>query len=163
MTFCRTVFFGGDTFAPKLKVGDKTAQAFLQDAFLNCWEVICQYTSDLEAVLGYQVCCISSTCIGLTDLLSCRASMNHTMDISTFHLCTGSTTIPVSTLARSVCPLPSHQASSLTRVYSFCPPVLGPRRRAPDLRPVLPPLLPRAYQVGRKSPRQQGRCLGMAS
>ena len=60
MKCCRTVFFGGDTFAPKLKVGDKTGQAFLQDAFFNCWGVICQYTADLEAVLGYEVCCIGS-------------------------------------------------------------------------------------------------------
>lgn len=65
MAFCRTVFFGGDTFAPKLKVGDKTAQAFLQDAFINCWEVICQYTSDLEAVLGYQVGCLRNNAIGV--------------------------------------------------------------------------------------------------
>jgi hypothetical protein len=49
------VFLGGDTFAPKLKLGDKSGQAFLQEAFLNCWKVICQHTADLEAVLGYQV------------------------------------------------------------------------------------------------------------
>ena len=53
--FTRTVFLGGDTFAPKLKVRDKTGQEFLQGAFLDCWRVICQYTADLEAVLGYQV------------------------------------------------------------------------------------------------------------
>lgn len=64
MNFFRTVFLGGDTFAPKLKIGNKTGQAFLQDAFFNCWEVICQYTADLEAVLGYQVCCLGSTPIG---------------------------------------------------------------------------------------------------
>ena len=61
MKCCRTVFLGGDTFAPKLKVGNKTGQAFLQDAFFNCWEVICQYTVNLESVLGYQVCGIRST------------------------------------------------------------------------------------------------------
>ena len=49
------------TFAPKFKVGYKTGQPFLQDAFFNCWEAICQYTADLESVLGYQVCCIRST------------------------------------------------------------------------------------------------------
>jgi hypothetical protein len=61
MKYFRTVFIGGDKFAPKLKVGNKSGQAFLQDAFFTCWEVICQYTADLEAVLGYQVCHVRST------------------------------------------------------------------------------------------------------
>jgi len=64
MEIFRTVFIGGDTFAPKLKVGNKTGQAFLQDAFFKCWEVICQYTADLEAVLGYQVCYVHITPMG---------------------------------------------------------------------------------------------------
>jgi len=92
----------GDTFAPKLKVGDMSGQAFLQGAFLNCWKVICQHTADLEAVLGYQVCSIRCTLTRVTDLFSDRASMNPTLDTSVFNLCTGLTIIPISTLAKSV-------------------------------------------------------------
>lgn len=55
-----TCFWAGDTFAPKLKVknpqGEEvTVQRFLQDSFLNAWEVIAKKLGDLEAVVGFEV------------------------------------------------------------------------------------------------------------
>ncbi len=54
-----TVFWAGDTFAPKLKLGGReegvSIQRFLQDAFLNAWEVLVRHVGDLEAVIGFQV------------------------------------------------------------------------------------------------------------
>ncbi|KAI0356759.1 glycoside hydrolase [Trametes cingulata] len=55
-----TCFWAGDMFAPKLKVKDAegrevSIQRFLQDAFLNMWEVIARKLGDLEAVLGFEI------------------------------------------------------------------------------------------------------------
>ena len=56
----RTCFWGGDTFAPQLKIktrDDKEVpvQQFLQDAFLNMWEVVLKTFSDLDCVIGFDV------------------------------------------------------------------------------------------------------------
>ncbi|CCM01373.1 uncharacterized protein FIBRA_03423 [Fibroporia radiculosa] len=55
-----TCFWAGDTFAPKLKVKDANGkeisiQAFLQNAFLNMWEVVAKTLGDLEGVLGFEM------------------------------------------------------------------------------------------------------------
>ena len=47
-------------FAPKLKVKDAdgrevSIQQFLQDAFLNMWELVVRTVADLEAVIGFEV------------------------------------------------------------------------------------------------------------
>ena len=47
-------------FAPKLKVKTQdgravTIQQFLQDSFLNMWELIARTLGDLEAVIGFEV------------------------------------------------------------------------------------------------------------
>ncbi|KAG6846502.1 hypothetical protein H0H93_013557, partial [Arthromyces matolae] len=55
-----TLFWAGDTFAPKLKIKDKNGnmvsiQQFLQDAFLAMSEVLAQTVGDLEGVLGFEM------------------------------------------------------------------------------------------------------------
>ncbi|KAG2006941.1 cytoplasmic protein [Coprinopsis cinerea AmutBmut pab1-1] len=55
-----TLFWGGDTFAPKLRVkgtdGEEvTIQKYLQDAFLGTWEEIVKAVGDLEGVIGVQM------------------------------------------------------------------------------------------------------------
>lgn len=53
---CRTCFWAGDTFAPKLRVGDGVPiQRFLQDAFLDMWEAVVRAVGDLDSVLGFEV------------------------------------------------------------------------------------------------------------
>ncbi len=56
----RTLFWGGDAFAPKLKLRNKhgeevSAQQFLQDAFLDMFEVLARAVGDLEGVIGFEV------------------------------------------------------------------------------------------------------------
>ncbi|EKM78270.1 hypothetical protein AGABI1DRAFT_75777, partial [Agaricus bisporus var. burnettii JB137-S8] len=51
-----TLFWGGDTFAPKLKTEDGTSiQQFLQDAFLNAWDALVNAVGNLEGVIGFQM------------------------------------------------------------------------------------------------------------
>lgn len=59
-TLHRTCFWGGDTFAPKVKVKSPTGeevsiQSFLQTTFLNMWEMVIKAVGDLEGVLGFEV------------------------------------------------------------------------------------------------------------
>ncbi|KAJ3515852.1 hypothetical protein NLJ89_g1495 [Agrocybe chaxingu] len=55
-----TCFWAGDIFAPKLLVKNKhnqdvTIQQFLQNAFLDTWDMIVRAVGDLEGVLGFQM------------------------------------------------------------------------------------------------------------
>lgn len=54
-----TFFWGGETFAPKLRVdtgkGKKNIQAFLQDTFLAATAKLVEAVGDLETVLGFEV------------------------------------------------------------------------------------------------------------
>ncbi|VDB96739.1 unnamed protein product [Peniophora sp. CBMAI 1063] len=55
-----TLFWAGDVFAPKLRIrtreGKETsAQQFLQNAFLDMWEVVARSLGDLDAVLGFEI------------------------------------------------------------------------------------------------------------
>ncbi|KZT26027.1 glycoside hydrolase family 5 protein [Neolentinus lepideus HHB14362 ss-1] len=55
-----TCFWAGDTFAPKLKIksndgSEVTVQQFLQNAFLNMWEVVARTVGDLPGVLGFEI------------------------------------------------------------------------------------------------------------
>jgi hypothetical protein len=59
--FYSTCFWAGDTFAPKLTVknpaGEEVSiQPFLQNAFLDMWEMVAKTLGDLEGVLGFEVC-----------------------------------------------------------------------------------------------------------
>jgi hypothetical protein len=56
----RTCFWGGDAFAPQLKVKIKDGtevpvQQFLQDAYLNMWELVVKTLADLDCVIGFDV------------------------------------------------------------------------------------------------------------
>lgn len=52
-----TLFWGGETFAPSLKVGPKgiNIQTYLQDAFLAMWGKILDAVGDLDTVMGFEV------------------------------------------------------------------------------------------------------------
>lgn len=55
-----TCFWGGDIFAPKLKVKSSdgqyvSIQTFLQSAFMRMWEVVVKSVGDLDGVLGFEV------------------------------------------------------------------------------------------------------------
>ncbi|KDQ21322.1 glycoside hydrolase family 5 protein [Botryobasidium botryosum FD-172 SS1] len=60
-----TVFWAGEALAPKLKierekkdgsgVEEVNVQVFLQDAFLDCYEVLVKKVSNLEGVLGFEI------------------------------------------------------------------------------------------------------------
>ncbi|PVF93070.1 glycoside hydrolase [Serendipita vermifera] len=50
-----TVFWGGDTFAPKLNVGGESIQQYLQNRFLKCWKVVAETVGDLDAVIGFDM------------------------------------------------------------------------------------------------------------
>ncbi|KAF9023012.1 glycoside hydrolase family 5 protein [Hymenopellis radicata] len=55
-----TLFWGGDAFAPKLKLTNKhgeevSAQQYLQDAFLDMFEVLARAVGDLEGVIGFEM------------------------------------------------------------------------------------------------------------
>lgn len=58
---CRTLFWAGDTFAPKVLVEDRkggmvSIQKFLQDAYLAMSETVVKAIGDLDGVLGFEVC-----------------------------------------------------------------------------------------------------------
>ena len=58
--FLRTLFWGGDTFAPQLLVKDYRGadipiQQFLQNTFLDMFEVLARAVGDLDGVLGFEV------------------------------------------------------------------------------------------------------------
>ncbi|KAI0321523.1 glycoside hydrolase family 5 protein, partial [Amylostereum chailletii] len=55
-----TCFWAGDTFAPKLRIETRegkemSAQQFLQNTFLDMWEVVARTLGDLEAVMGFEL------------------------------------------------------------------------------------------------------------
>jgi hypothetical protein len=55
-----TLFWGGDAFAPKLRVKDQhgqdvSIQSFLQDTFLNMFDKLVEAVGDLESVIGFQM------------------------------------------------------------------------------------------------------------
>lgn len=50
-----TLFWGGETFAPKLKVDGANIQAFLQERFLAAWETLAKAVGHLDAVIGFEV------------------------------------------------------------------------------------------------------------
>jgi hypothetical protein len=53
-----TLFWGGEVFAPKLKIGGENGvnvQTYLQDAFLAAWEVLVRAVADVNAVVGFEV------------------------------------------------------------------------------------------------------------
>ncbi|KAF9554990.1 cytoplasmic protein [Agrocybe pediades] len=55
-----TCFWAGDVFTPKLLVKNKhnqevPVQQFLQNAFLDAWEMVVRATGDLEGVIGFQM------------------------------------------------------------------------------------------------------------
>jgi len=57
---CRTCFWGGNVFAPKLKITapdgtSKSVQQFLQDTFLDMYAVVVQTLGGVEGVLGFEV------------------------------------------------------------------------------------------------------------
>lgn len=58
--FYRTLFWAGDTFAPKLRVkngrGENVPiQQFLQNAFLDMFELVARTIGDLDGVIGFEV------------------------------------------------------------------------------------------------------------
>ena len=64
LTFPSTLFWAGDTFAPKLQIQRKTKsgveesvgiQRFLQDAYLDMWQVLAEHVGHLPGVLGFEV------------------------------------------------------------------------------------------------------------
>jgi hypothetical protein len=55
------LFWGGDTFAPKLRVKgsngqEMSAQEFLQNSFLDMYDMLVKAIGDLEGVIGFEVC-----------------------------------------------------------------------------------------------------------
>ena len=55
-----TLFWAGDTFAPKLRVKghdgkEVSYQQFLQNAFLDMYDQLVQAVGDLDGVLGFEV------------------------------------------------------------------------------------------------------------
>ena len=59
-THFSTLFWAGDVFAPKLRVKNKhdkevPVQEFLQNAFLDMWEMVARAVGDLDGVIGFQV------------------------------------------------------------------------------------------------------------
>lgn len=56
----RTCFWGGDTFAPKMKVKnvagqEVSIQEFLQGAFLDMFDKVVEAVGDLDSVIGFEV------------------------------------------------------------------------------------------------------------
>jgi len=56
----RTLFWGGDTFAPKLRVMNKagtevSVQEFLQSTFLDMFDKLVEAVGDLDSVIGFEV------------------------------------------------------------------------------------------------------------
>lgn len=50
-----TLFWGGDTFAPRFKIRGRPAQEFLQSHFLNMWKTLVDAVGDLDTVMGFEV------------------------------------------------------------------------------------------------------------
>lgn len=52
-----TFFWGGETFAPGVKVGSKgvNIQQFLQESFLSAYEKLIDAVGDLDTVMGFEV------------------------------------------------------------------------------------------------------------
>ncbi|TFY82766.1 hypothetical protein EWM64_g1246 [Hericium alpestre] len=55
-----TCFWAGDTFAPKLRIKtgedkEMSVQQFLQNTFLDMWEVVARSVGDLEGVIGFEI------------------------------------------------------------------------------------------------------------
>lgn len=54
-----TLFFAGETFAPKVLIdcdGKRVSvQQFLQDTFVQCWERVSEELKDLDAIVGFEV------------------------------------------------------------------------------------------------------------
>ena len=62
LLFCRTCFWAGETFSPKLSVCNFIpTQRFLHDTFMDVWEMLtcCAAVSDLGSVLGFEVRCLT--------------------------------------------------------------------------------------------------------
>ena len=64
----RTCFWGGDAFAPQLRIKTKDGkevpvQQFLQDAYLNMWEVVVKALADLDCVIGFDVSFHDKSCV----------------------------------------------------------------------------------------------------
>lgn len=60
LNFPRTCFWAGDIFTPKLLVKNKhdqevPIQQFLQNSFLDMWEMVVRAVGDLDGVIGFQV------------------------------------------------------------------------------------------------------------
>ncbi|KAI9480657.1 MAG: glycoside hydrolase superfamily [Benjaminiella poitrasii] len=49
-----TLFFGGDTFAPKRTYQGKSVQQFLNDCFILAYQHLAERLKDLDAVLGFE-------------------------------------------------------------------------------------------------------------
>jgi hypothetical protein len=49
-----TLFFAGDTFAPKRQYNGKSIQQFLNDCFMNAYHHLAGHLVDLDAVLGFE-------------------------------------------------------------------------------------------------------------
>lgn len=57
-----TLFWAGDTFAPKLKIKTKSGQElpvqqYLQGAFFDMFDVVAKKLGNLDGVLGFEVRC----------------------------------------------------------------------------------------------------------
>ncbi|KAL1918909.1 uncharacterized protein VTP21DRAFT_2290 [Calcarisporiella thermophila] len=50
-----TLFWAGDTFAPKRMYGDHSVQRFLQDRFIACYAHLAERLKHLESVVGFEV------------------------------------------------------------------------------------------------------------
>ena len=59
---CRTCFWAGDIFAPKLEVthqGKRVGiQAFLQSCFLQAFDELAKQVGSIESVIGFEVMCL---------------------------------------------------------------------------------------------------------
>ncbi|EIW79596.1 glycoside hydrolase family 5 protein [Coniophora puteana RWD-64-598 SS2] len=116
-----TCFWGGDVFAPKLKIpmpdgSEKPVQRFLQDAFLDMFDVVAAALSDLPGVIGFEL--MNEPHRGYIDLPSLHAfDYNTDLHLShvpsafqSFLLGAGHPT-PVSIWTRSF-PMPTRKTSS---------------------------------------------------
>lgn len=70
-----TLFWGGETFAPSLKVAtqvdgkwvSRNIQVYLQEAFLAATVKLVKAVGDLETVMGFEVSLNCPICAWLTD------------------------------------------------------------------------------------------------
>lgn len=49
-----TLFFAGDTFAPKIKYQGKTIQQFLNDSYVDAYQHLAKRLVDLDAILAFE-------------------------------------------------------------------------------------------------------------